>query len=289
MRSNANNKSVTRLKFPGSWNGIYAEGWGVSSFDPGSLTSDFVKIFKSDKKGLVGIKTLAFEGGQVDVVVKTHNRSGSGIDFFRSFGTGRAMKNFRLAKKLIADGMAVTCPIAAIEKRLGLYCCQSIYVNEYVENSMSLYDIVFGKDEYAMANWAVVKKQIINAIGQLLGAMHNKGYWHRDSKAGNFLICRDKNDSYSVRLIDLDGIKKYGLARQKRRVQTLWKLAETLSRFKAVSTVDFWRGFNVYCDCTNIEKRNRRQIFYELQKMVITKRLLTVVGDAYKKIDNKNE
>jgi len=284
MYSTGKKMNITRLKFSNHWRGIAFGLWHSADFDPEKLFAEYEKTFKSDSKVIVVLKTLRLSGRDIKVVIKRQARSLGIRDFFRSLMPGKAMRNCKMAMRLNENGVPAAKSIAAMQRKILFWTVESIYITEYIENSMSLYDIFFGKDPYALKYWPRVKKQIVFETATLLADLHNAGFWHRDSKAGNVLAYRNQSGDYKVKLIDLDGVKRYGILRRRRTLQTLWKLSETLSRFCLVSETDFWRGFRTYCQRTGVKETKMRPLFYELKSLTVSKRLLTIASDAYKEI-----
>jgi hypothetical protein len=86
--------------------------------------------------------------------------------------------------------------------------------------------------------------------------LHKSGLWHRDAKAGNFIVCPDSNGQYIVKLVDMDGIKRYMLNRSRRQLQSLWRLAASLVGI--VTRSDFLRTFNLYCNLCGLQEGRRR-------------------------------
>ncbi len=266
-----------------------APGWRmlsagiVSAIDPDELSRDYDCVFKQDDNSTVALKSLMLGDERVKAVIKIQCRRRGCRGFLRSMLPSPAAKNFRKALLLASKNIPVVRFAAALEQKHFFLIVSNISIFVYIENSMSLYDVLFGKDAYAVSQWAQVKKEIINEIAFILASLRRAGFWHRDSKAGNFLIYRQPDDSYKVKLIDLDGIKRCYFRSNSCMMRTLCNLAETVTRFRRVSVTDLWRGFGLYCDEVGIAGEGRRVIFRRLQQMVVAKRLLTEVRDSYKK------
>ncbi|MCD4831819.1 MAG: lipopolysaccharide kinase InaA family protein [Anaerohalosphaeraceae bacterium] len=281
MPDRTNSKNIKKQPMPDKWRLLSAGA--ILALNPEELLGNYDHIFKQDRNSFVALKSLATGAKNVKVVIKIQHRGKKFKDFLRSILPSRAVRNFRKALLLASKNIPVARPVAAMEQRRYFSVAKDICVFEYIENSMSLYDILFDKDAYAVSHWAKAKKEIVNEIAIILADLHNAGFWHRDSKAGNFLICRQPDNSYKVKLIDLDGIKRYRFGAGQCMMRTLCNLGETVIRFRRASITDLWRGFCLYCDKVGIDKNNRSAVFRRLRQMIIAKRLLIEIKDAYKK------
>jgi tRNA A-37 threonylcarbamoyl transferase component Bud32 len=269
-------KEIVKINLSDGWKGMAVrDGFGLKLI-PDKLTENPEQIFKSDKFGNCAIlKTISSDNGQIPLVVKKITAN-SGIkkliDFFRGV---KAVRNFKLALILKAKGIDTAEPVAAFWNNN-----ENIYVTEYIPNSMSLYDVAWGKNSEITGNFTM-RKAVIRQVAESIAKFHKAGFWHRDSKAGNFIIGKNK-DGYTAKLIDLDGIKyNFGGCREK-QIRTLANLAKSLTRFKNVNVSDFYRGFMIYCDEMGYTKEYSKSLFLKVKGVSIEMRLLSIIEDAEK-------
>ncbi len=268
---------IVKLKLPGKWKGVAVEKWSDFAFEPEKLTEKPDFIFKSDSGNITALKQIESNGKKISFVIKkTVNHTGirALADFLRA---PKSLRNFYLALLLKQKDMEVAEPVAALWSRKN----GSIYITEYIPNSLSLYDVAFGKNKEILSKFSI-RKAVIQQVAEIVAKLHKAGFWHRDSKAGNFIIYKDKNGSYRVKLVDLDGIKQKSVSRQENHIRTLSKLAETLTRFKAVNFTDLYRGFLFYCDAMEISGAEVEELFRRVERATVAARLLTVISDSYK-------
>lgn len=268
--------NIIELKLSDGWKGLVVRKWSAFGFVPTELTKNPEQIFKSDRFGNCAVlKQIDSGSGKVHFAVKKII-AGSGIkktvDFFRG---AKALRNFKLALALKAKGIETAEPVAAFWNG-----SESIYVTEYIPNSMSLYDVVGGKDS-GMFDKFTVRKAVIRQVADVIARFHKAGFWHRDSKAGNFIISKDA-DGFNARLIDLDGIKYNFFGCQCRQIRTLANLARSLIRFRAVNITDFYRGFVIYCDAMGISRSRYKPLFGQIERATVQMRLQMVLQDAEK-------
>ena len=270
-------QKITRLRLAGNWQGVVAEEWSNFAFDPDRLLENPAVVFKSDKGNITALKEIDNNGGKNYFVVKKAVRC-TGRRAFADFARSpKSVRNFRLAAILKLKGLEVAEPVAALWNRQK----GSIYITEYIQNSLNLYDIVFGKNKEILANFSI-RKTVIKRTAEIVAKLHKSNYWHRDSKAGNFIVYKDNSGEYKIKLIDLDGIKKSIVVREKNCLRTLSRLAETLTRFNTVNFTDLYRGFLCYCSVMGISSVQARNLFYKTEKLTVATRLLTIIADSYK-------
>jgi lipopolysaccharide heptosyltransferase I len=241
--------------------------WSKCLSQPGLLFEDTEKILKTEGRNCVAVKNLSIGNTQLKVVIKRHCPQIGLRQFFRSFRQGRALRNFDTALKLLNCGIPVAAPFAALHKRSNFRTLQSIYITEFFEDSVTLYNFA---EEKAKGQFTI-KKQLCNQLAAILAAFHKNGLWHRDSKAGNFIVCRDADGKYKISLVDTDGIKSYRLRRETCRFRSLWQLAASLLSVSAVSRTDYLRCFTAYCNLTGVEPSRRRRIFRQLSALAKAK------------------
>lgn len=287
-----NNIKTAWLNLDNGWSGkaaLYRErgrnfsqnNWSESLSHPELLFEDVEKIFKMSGQNCVAVKNLQIRDTQLKVVIK-RLYAGSGFrQFFRSFRPGKALRNFKTALNLINYRIAVTTPFAALQNRTALFTKQSIYITEYLSNSIDLHSFasILLPSAEPTARFAL-KRQLSYQLASLLASLHKNGLWHRDSKASNFVVCKDTQDKYKILLVDMDGIKRYFLRRKSRQFRSLWQLAASLMSVPGINRTDYWRTFTTYCNLIALEPSRRRPLFRQLAKRAHAKHLRNIGGGA---------
>jgi tRNA A-37 threonylcarbamoyl transferase component Bud32 len=266
---------IVELKLPGGWKGAVLEKWSDLVFEPEKLTEKPELIFKLEKGNITTVKKIEIKGKKISFVVKKTVKP-RGLkalaDFLRA---PKSLRNFYLAILLKQKGIEVAEPVAALwSKKEG-----SIYITEYIQNSLSLYEVVSGKDKEIIKNFSA-RKTVIRQVAEIIAKLHKSNFWHRDPKAGNFIIYKD-GGIYRVKLIDLDGIKQDSANKPENHIRTLAKLAETLTRYKAVNFTDLFRGFLFYCSAMGISDGQAKELFRRVERATVAARLLTTASDSY--------
>jgi len=268
-------KKILKLKSSNGWNGVVARKWSDLVFAPAELIKNSNQIFKSEKGNITLLKQIQGANGSISFAVKkTVGASGIKwlIDYFR---TPKSLRNFKLALLLKQNDIEVAEPVVAFWNLK-----ENIYVTEYIPNSLNLYEIAFGKNIEIINNFSA-KKAVVQKVAEIIAKLHKAGFWHRDSKAGNFIIYKEERD-YKVKLIDLDGIKKNFISSGEKQIRTLANLAKTLTRFKTVNLADLYRGFIIYCRAMEFNERQSKELFRKIERATVKLRLLTVLEESKK-------
>ena len=284
LQSTSKNIEVASLRLGNGWSGravlsavadknFSKTNWADCLSQPQLLFQDVEKILKTEGRNCVAVKNLIIGDNQLKVVIKRHCPGAGLQQFFRSFRRGRALRNFNTALKLLSCGIPVAAPFAALYKRRNLLTEQSIYITEYFENSSNLHTFVSEQLSGKQMEQFAVKKQLCHQLATILAMLHKNDLWHRDSKATNFIVCKNIQGKYKTLLVDVDGIKPYFLRRRSRRFRSLWQLAASLLSVPAVNRTDYFRTFTTYSNLTGLELSQRRRIFRELSDRAKAKHL----------------
>lgn len=277
---------TARIKLPGGYSGPVAlsdsRGNRFSRMDwtrclamPERLLEDYEKVLKKERLSCVVVKDIKLSGRRLKVVLKQHRPGWSFVGVFRSLRPGRALRNFRAAVKLVRVGIPTAWPLAAIHKRKFLLTTASMYITEYAPNSVNLYNFAATELKNARCDLFEVKKDLCAQAVEIFASLHKLGLWHRDAKATNFIVCKDtdkgpKGDNlhrpmegqYRLKLIDMDGIKRYFIRRRSNQLRPLWRLAASVMGL--VNQTDLLRAFRLYCELTGFEQTGRREVFRKL-------------------------
>jgi serine/threonine protein kinase len=278
---NLDNQKVEGLILSDGWKGLAARQWSDFIFKPSHLLQNPAEVFKSEDENITVLKQFQRDGENVSVVVKKSVSRNRLKNFTALFRSPKAVRNFNVARALMSGKIDVAMPIAALWRKNGFQSLENIYISEFCPGSLNLYDVAFGKNKEIISNFRI-RKNIIQQVAVLLAKLHTLWFWHRDSKAGNFIVYKTDDGSYKAKLIDLDGIKFNLFNKQSNRIRTLSKLAETLTRFKTVNFTDLCRGFLFYCNAMQMDRGQIRQFFREVERATVAARFLTIISDSYK-------
>lgn len=244
--------------------------------DTNALLSSPVEIFRNQPHSTVIRKDINIANKTISVVIKQEKPRKNLAGYIHALRPAKAFHFLQTVSTLNAEKIPTVKPLAAIQKSSGIFTTASILITEYAEQSNDLYWFMRkNKCSFAM------KKAMSAQIARIFASLHKLGLWHRDAKAQNFLVTRlDKDHSVKLSLIDLDGIKSYGIKTEASRFRPFAKLAATLLSFGDINRTDYLRTVRIYCKLTDIDTKRKKQIFRQIAKQAIAIRLLTMAKSA---------
>ena len=256
--------------------------WNDCLSQPNSLFDEIEKIIKMGSRNLVAVKNLPIRDTSLQVVIKRQYVPAGFRQFFRSLRPGKALRNFKTALRLKSWGIEVASPFAALQHRRSLRTRQSIYITEFLSNSSNLHAFASGRlPSTGFTEQYEIKNQVSHQLASVLASLHNRGLWHRDSKASNFVVYKDSHDKYKILLADMDGIKRYVLPSRSRRLRSLWHLAASLMSVPDINRTDYLRTFYAYCDLTGLDHSLRRPLYRLLARRAQKKRMRKMAASRH--------
>lgn len=261
--------------------GVSAEGWRRCLAAPETLMDDPQRVIRESGSARVIVKTIRPDGEPRAVVIKDEVTKTGLKAFFRSYQPAKSKRNFRVAQELLRNDIPVVVPLAALEKKQGLRTVRSIYITGYSENSNDMHNFI--RDNIGKINFADrrIKERFLQQSVAILATLDKKGMWHRDAKAGNFLV-EVSDGKYRISLLDMDGIKMCPakLFAHRLRVRTLAKLVSVMLWNPFVTRSDYLRTLTLYCNLTGIDKGKRKKLFNDISKTAVAMRFVTMVNSS---------
>ena len=261
----------------------------VSSQLP-QLVANPEKVLKSDGDSKVVMGRLELGGFEKTVVVKVYGSDKGILGLIRENFRCKASRNYKASVRLLEGGIRAAFPLAAIQGGSGDWMQAGVFVTEYVDGAVDLHD--FLRDNVSLDGKDAdlrLKKGLAEQIGRIFAMLDGGGFWHRDSKAGNFLVCRRGETELEILLVDLDGIKRKLTNSRKAGFRGLAKLASTLIWHGGINRSDYLRAFSVYCNLTGLDKSRRKEVFRRLAQRAVALRLLTLAKAAIDQGKRKTE
>jgi len=117
------------------------------------------------------------------------------------FRPSASRRGFLVANRLIAGGVLMPRTVAwAVERRRGMRVREYL-VTEQLAGCRSLTTIL-----KAAADNAVLRKPVVEGMGELLAGFHRNGYSNRDLKDGNVLV--EESEFLRLWAVDMDGVRR---------------------------------------------------------------------------------
>lgn len=130
-------------------------------------------------------------------LLKRYNPRGRFYSVKNALRTPRCLRAFAMGHRLAAGGVPTPRPLLAIVERSVLLLGRSYILFPYIEQTENLLEL-----------WprpsADARREILSALGEIIGRMHAQGFHHGDLNWRNILVRRGET-GYDIYLVDLDG------------------------------------------------------------------------------------
>jgi len=130
----------------------------------------------------------------------------------------RAMREWDVSRALRTKGVEIPTPVGVMERRRWGFMEESLYISGAIEDAQPLMD--FFRERFGEGD-AKEKERIIRLLGDTVRRIHDRGFFHGDLHAGNFLI--GKSGEGGLYLIDLHSARMRKTLSQRQR---LWNIAQ---------------------------------------------------------------
>jgi tRNA A-37 threonylcarbamoyl transferase component Bud32 len=161
------------------------------------------------------------------------------------FGRSRNQTSWRTANMLLNRALPAAQPLAVVERYwLGLLRLDSLSITDFVPASADL-ETFLTRDVAALDHREQrrVKDALIEALVGLLRAFHERGFVHRDMKAGNLLVTwpAPHVGKPVLTFVDMDGIRHVRRPGTQRRLRAIARLRASLIQSPACTRTDVLR------------------------------------------------
>ncbi len=258
-------------------NGIDAQAWRAGLAGASNFLGRAERVLKQDGDRWVIAADLALGAGLLPVVIKHHVAPGGVAGIVRGVLPGRAMRNFQTACTLIRAGVPVTWPLAALERAGPHGRRESLFITERITGAVDLHAWVQQWTAGQRNVTPTARRTLARHLGETFARLDRAGLWHRDAKAGNFLVAEEP-DGPAVYLVDLDGV----------RTRLPWathathrgpaKLAATLMWAGSITATDAWRAVRAYARAGN--RNADKAMVRSLHHRAAAERLATFIMTA---------
>jgi len=186
--------------------------------DVDALDSEVEEIVKASRSRKVVKLAAGHYGAPVEVFVKRYNHRSLLRMILRAGRRTRAREEFDLGWALMRKGLRTPRPVWLAEKSKGL-TQYSLLATEALPHAES------AVDRWQRCETEKQRKELLVAIGQLTGRMHDIGFYHDDFKAQHLLIFPDRPSSArEFFIIDLLGGSFPTVLTPLRRAKNLYQI-----------------------------------------------------------------
>lgn len=191
------------------------------------------------------------------------------------FGRSRNMRAWRLANRLLNRDLPVAQPIAIVEKfALGMLRTDSIGITDYIPGSIDV-ETFLTRDlgHLPTDERRRVKDRLIEALVRLIRMFHDRGFSHRDFKAGNLLVnwSPPYADTPKLTFIDMDGIKYVRRTTEAQRRRAIVRMCVSVMNSPLCSRTDLLRFLKRDLSRFGSNDTTWKTAWHECEAMVLDK------------------
>lgn len=210
------------------------EDWEAALAEPGALFDESAsgrEVYKDSRSSTVIRRKMKIGQNEVDVFVKRPRRKQFWKILPDMFRPSRPARAFKLGHELLTRRIATALPLAAIERRTGLFLRESILITEAVD-SPHMYDFLKtwlsipprGDTPLSEPQQRQLAQEVLWQLGRVLQQLHDNNFSHRDLKATNIRIRWLDGTRPEVVLVDLDGLRHVRMMTTQQRFKGLMRL-----------------------------------------------------------------
>jgi tRNA A-37 threonylcarbamoyl transferase component Bud32 len=186
--------------------------------DMAELDAEVEGVIKASRSRKVVKLSAGNYGAPVEVYVKRYNHRSLLRLILRAGRKTRAREEFDLGWRLMEKGIRTPRPVWLAEKR-GAVSQYSLLATEALPNAESAID------RWLRCETEKQKKELLIAIGQFTGRMHDVGFYHDDYKAQHLLMFPDRPSTpREFFVIDLLGGSFPAMLTPVRRAKNLYQI-----------------------------------------------------------------
>ena len=176
----------------------------------------------------------------IPLCVKWYRKRGMADRLKEVVRGGRVLRAWKAGNALLARGFRVATPFAMVKTSRGgfllMEAAQGKELDRILDGMLQQKDGVAFREKAALAE----------ALGTLIGRLHEKGIFHADLKACNLMVSRD-GERWEIKLLDYDNVKVFRNLPEKMVVKNLVQLNTSIPG--GVSRGFRFRFFRAYAAC----------------------------------------
>jgi len=178
-------------------------GW-VEADAPPAAATDVVALKRSSRRDVYALTA----DGAPPLVLKRYPPRAGLFGRARDLVATRAFAEFRGARRLLDEGLAVARPLAVVEPPYGRSDAPAWLASTRIVGALPLGTLL--EQRFVMGDESKAKFALARRALDLLRALHEAGFWHRDFHGGNLLLREAEGPAGVLHLIDLHAMWEIG-------------------------------------------------------------------------------
>ncbi|MFA5864136.1 MAG: lipopolysaccharide kinase InaA family protein [Phycisphaerae bacterium] len=228
---------------------------------PEKMLDEFVKSLrpiKNSRSTLVCRGTLQVGNHSLSIVAKRHIRRKRFAALWNCLRKSRSLRAWKMSFAMLHRQLPVALPLAVLERRIGPYLADSIFITEEVKPSINLRLFITSiLPLIPLTHRRRITFVLIDQLAALLRKMHQNSFTHRDMKATNILIHNMPSvydpqidpKSLQIVLVDLDGLRIKHRPSERDKLRALVRLSLSSDLSPCITQSDRARFLKNYLTC----------------------------------------
>ncbi len=185
------------------------------------------------------------EAGHLPVIIKRPLARNWHRRLVQLLTVSRSRRAWSRGYALLNRDVPTARPLAVFERRWGPFVLDSLLVTEALPGALDLEQFLRrARAERTPAQWHALKRALLPLLVAHLRRLHERGFAHRDCKAGNILVV--EHPALKLLWIDLDGIRFVGRPTQHQQWRALVRLHLSLAEVPGLTRTDRVRFLRAY-------------------------------------------
>ncbi len=224
---------------------------------------------KDSHSAVVTSCRLDHPDGPVHVIVKRPRPRNLRRRLRHLLGPSRARRGWQIAFALLNRDIPTPRPLAYLEQRLGPFVLDSALITERIADAQPL-DAFLRQRIGALRRGAGFRQRraLTDRLARMLRKLIDRGFYHRDCKAGNILVAGQTCD---LLWIDMDGIRHVGRLSQSQRLAPLVRLHVSLLEVPGLTRTDRVRFLKTHLARFGSDPRAWRRVWRAVEPLARAK------------------
>lgn len=210
---------------------------------------------------------LSFENQPLPLIFKRPRARNWRRRLRQLLGVSRSVRGWRIGHALLNRHVAAARPVAVLERRWGPLVLDSILITEAIPGACDLETWLRRTHAASRPDvWLMRKRQMADLMAQHLRRLHERGFEHRDCKAGNVLVAGQPKSK--LLWIDMDGLRRARRWSKKGELRALAALHVSLSDVQGLNLADRVRFLRAYTARFGADRRAWKTLWRQLEPLV---------------------
>jgi len=219
--------------------------WCSPTADPPGEAAAPAALCKESHSAVVGRAVLECGPDRIPVIVKRPRARNWRRRLAQLWPPSRCLRAWRTGYALLNRDVPTARPLAVLERRWGPFVRDSLLITEAIPGASDLESFLRAEHVRRTAReWWHLKRELIQRLVNHLRRLEERGFVHRDCKAGNILVV--PYPELRLLWIDLDGIRTSRRVSDHARLRALARLEVSLRDVGGLTRTDRVRFLRAY-------------------------------------------